>query len=381
MKRHKELLDEDLSLAPIKLLGGFICIDFHLGCSGCLYCLNRRHPFLHALLERKIHLDMPFSPATLAAMVLALPSARDATVPIRLGHMTDWFFQKEATAAFCAVMPADYPMVTMTRYPLDAEQVVLLKHYPHLLVHMTVTPPIPGMADSDPEAIVASTATLPQEQVVYMLRPLVVNNDVWHQHLLQTLPPGSQVAFGAMSTDSIPNMAHLQPVSCAELDSLRRQARASGLLPLHMFGCSLRQRLQRPFFKYQEVCALPDSHCSICPNERHCRNTLAPWTAADRQMLVMALARLELSVNDLQYEPGSVRITTDQPAGRAEEVYLSEWLNRQVLLNTVSRGEAKGIRFLDDTLYQRWERTGFLPVTQLRTMAATIRQHVPGLST
>lgn len=57
-KHHRELLGEGLDFAPVRLLGGFICADFYIGCAGCVWCLNRRHTGLHRLLNRNIHLDI-----------------------------------------------------------------------------------------------------------------------------------------------------------------------------------------------------------------------------------------------------------------------------------------------------------------------------------
>ena len=39
--RHKEYYGDELELAPVRLLGGFVNVDTHLGCIGCSFCVQR----------------------------------------------------------------------------------------------------------------------------------------------------------------------------------------------------------------------------------------------------------------------------------------------------------------------------------------------------
>lgn len=374
-KRLKEQLVDGLELSPVRLLGGFICVDFHFGCIGCSYCLNRRHPVLHQILERGLQFDAGLSLERLGELLGTLPSFTRARVPLRIGHVTDWFYEQEETARFCEWLPSDYPAVLMTRFPLTEGQRRLVGERRNLLVHLTVTPPAPGASSRLCDAALDSTRRLPREGLVTMFRPLVSGDPGPTQALLDQLPAGSFVAFKGLSTNDIPGLdPALRKVTAEEVLALRAHAVARGLIPVDMFGCVFRERMGLPFFKHHEIAdRSEDSHCRVCRSRALCEATLAPLP---RAALDEELARLEVPAESVRIDGAVVRVETWEPASRAEEVYLSELLSRDVRLSSVPRGQTAGVADLGGRVFERQERAGFLPVTQLRALSAALEARI-----
>jgi hypothetical protein len=375
VKRHKEQLVHGLELSPLRLLGGFICIDFHFGCIGCNYCLNRRHPVLHQVLERGLQFDAGLDVPQLAAMLEGMPSFHRARVPLRVGHVSDWFYEKSETARFCAWLPDDYPAVLMTRFPLSAAQRGLVQDHTNLLVHLTVTPPHPGESPRFSDAAVDSTSTLARDRIIYMFRPLVTGDPAATHALLDRLPVGSFVAFKGLSTHNIPGLDPDQHrITPDEVLALRASATRRRLIPIDLFGCVFRERMGLPFFKHHAIRDLTaDSHCHNCSNRSACEATLDPPPVGAIQSEVQ---RLGLSVQRVDSREGVLHVTTSEPSSRADEIYLSELFSRDIQLSSVFRGDGPGVTDVEGDVFRRQERIGFLPVAELRRLSAALESRV-----
>lgn len=377
MSRHREQPRGGLALSPVRLLGGFICVDFHIGCAGCSYCLNRRDPVLRDILDRSVHLDLsrvgiePGKTLSLAASTLPY---RKAKVPIRCGHLTDWRYQERETEAFYRLLPRDYPMAVMTRYPLSAAQAGVARGQDNLLVHVTVTPPIPGFEEHavECEEVVASASSLPRRNVVFMLRPLVTDNDAANRRLVDLLPPKSNVCFHGLSTDSIPAADRASSIAEDELTALKGMAQDRDLTVLDYFGCVLRQNIGRPFFKHWEK-RTELSRCAGCTNAATCGSETPCLT---QDAIAGETSLLKIVPREIRIERRTVQIQTRTPSARAEEVYLSERLNACVYLSSVTRTGEKGIRSVENDVLERWESTGFFPTFALRGLSEDIRRAI-----
>lgn len=208
-----------------------------------------------------------------------------------------------------------------------------------------------------------STRGLPREVVFYMLRPLAAGALEGTRRILQALPAGSRVGFHGLSTDAIPGMEGSESLGPDEMGELRSTALSLGLDVVPYFGCVLRERLGVPFFKFEEVRREAGSRCPRCANRARCEAAIRS-TEADR--IREELERLELAPRSIEWSGTMFRIEVAAPAARAEEVYLSELLHREVRLSTVVREPEAGVRFLPEAVLERWERVGFLPVEALR---------------
>lgn len=364
MRRAKEMLRGGLELSPVKLVGGFVCLDFRLGCAGCEFCLNRRDPLLGEILERRWSYAFPVEPEAMAGLVQSLPSVREARAPVRVGHVSDWHFQQEATESFVAGLAPEIPIVVMTRFPVAAARGAFVDQRPNALAHVTVTPSEPGA-----DAVLASA--LAMERSLVMIRPLARDDFEAAARVLGKIPPGRAVALGALAVDHITGLARAAPLPPAGLARLRLLALDRGLDVVDAFGCLLRERRGRPFFKHADLAALPGSRCPRCRNHAACAATLAPLPEEALSRLVARTEALGLGVDSVAQESARVKVAVREQATRAEEILLSETFHREVQLSSVARAEQPDVRDVD--VADRWERVGFAPVAQLRRLSEEAR--------
>jgi hypothetical protein len=239
--RHKEFYDDDLELAPVRLLGGFVNVDTHLGCVGCSFCLNRRYPVHRRVLERKVQRDYAEVGATsgkIVSWVRQLPSVREARVPVRIGHITDLAFEERGACEIVAGLDPESPVLLATRFPVAGAIGDLLRARRNVMLHLTVTPATPGSnsdADETHRAI-ESVRGLPADQVFVVFCPLVTGAGSALQELLRTLPAGSRVGFKEIDVTAIPGCAPLTPMPRTEIDLLSAQARNLGHRWLPFYG-------------------------------------------------------------------------------------------------------------------------------------------------
>ncbi len=374
VKRDKEMLGSPLELGPIRLLGGFICVDFHLGCKGrCRWCLNRRSPLLNSVLENDIQLDyasVGMQVSDISELVYRLPSFEYGNVPIRIGHLTDWKFEIEASEAFISNLPSEYPVVVMTRYPLSSTQVEMARKYKNLLVHITLTPYIHGYEReyTDPQLILDSVANAPSESLFFMIRPLIRDNNCEYQALIPRLS-GFNVGFKGMSTDYIPGIGHLKRIETNELNELKANAIGYGASVYDFFGCVLRRNLRIPFFKYEEIRLSGDAPCCDCPNLQYCSEP----AELDEMFLKTTLEAMAIHCETILQQDKDIYVATSTLTSRTEEVYLSELLCRKVMFNTVNRSTIRNVMEIDASIYDRWQQSSFYPVEKMKAVTAKIR--------
>lgn len=375
MKRHKELLGSGLDFAPVRLLGGFVCVDFHIGCDGCPGCLNRRHPGLDRVLQRELHLDaatLGLSTAHILDLVRRLPSYARAAVPVRVGHLTDWRYQVGQTEDLLAGLSPDYPIVLLSRHPLSEAQRRSVRAHRNALVHLSLAPRVPEWQRwyQAPQEVIASVKSLPVRQMLFMLRPLEESGAAEAERVLRALPAGANVAFKALSTEGIPETAGHLPMSPATLQRLRALALRLGLRVWDFFGCVLRRNLGRPFFKHVEVQRRAGEVCLACENQAICAS---PRGASD-SAIEQELAFLGIAPRAITWANEGVRVETDDATARAEEVFLSEILQHEVRLSSVARGETKLMHFMPERIFERWQARGFFPVEEMRRFSALVQQ-------
>jgi hypothetical protein len=374
-RRAKESFPRLLELAPVRLIGGFVCVDSHLGCAGCHFCLNRRYPVQRQVLERRIHRDwaeagMP--PEHLAALVSALPAVTRARVPIRFGHISDLVFQLDGAQALLGTLPPDRPVMLLTRFPPAAPVEDLLRAHPNALLHLSIAPPVAGAIGTDlaPERILAAAATLPAAQLFVMLGPLVEGSEEPVRRLLPTLPRGAAVGFKPLASEGVPFPIGVAPLGTAVASALAAEARALGLDVPPMAGCRPRARLGLPFFRHREVVDVSPRACDDCANRAVCAAVGEP----SDEVLAEEAAILGLSVDGVRREPPGIRLEVTAPVARADEVYLSEKLGWPVFLSGVGRGGGFRVVEVSDQVLRRWERTGFYPATELAAAAARMAE-------
>lgn len=370
LRRAKETFGGPAELAPLRLIGGFVCVDSHLGCAGCHFCLNRRYPLQAEVLERRLHrnwADAGLSPERLAALVAALPAVRRGRVPVRFGHASDLAYQVDGARALLAALPGDRPALLLTRFPPGREAVALVAAHPNSLLHLSVTPTVPGVMDSDeaPGAVLQAAAAVPPRQLYVMLVPLVAGSEAASVRILEAIPPGAAVGFKPLSSAGIPFIGPATPLGPQSVAALTTRARGLGLQVPPMAGCQVRANLGLPFFRHREIVAERPGACAGCPNLATCAGVPPPSDAA----IHAELAVLGLAPSPVRRGPGGLEVAVDVPVCRADEVYLSEALGLPVFLSGVWRGGEFAVVEVGSPVLDRWDAAGFYPAAELYAAA------------
>lgn len=162
-----------LELFPIKLIGGFIAVDDHVGCHGCNFCLSRRHSLWKPVFKKGWHLDNVFSsPDEAAELLSGMRPFRQARVPVRFGHNTDSFYQWDFGESLYRLLPNDNPFIFMTRFPVPEKHIELFQGQPNLLLKLTITPSSSSLAfDTDVEELLTVAERIPPENLFVLIRP------------------------------------------------------------------------------------------------------------------------------------------------------------------------------------------------------------------
>ena len=365
--RHKEYYGDELELAPVRLLGGFVNVDTHLGCIGCSFCLNRRYPVHRRVLERKIHhefAEVGVTTERLVSWVRALPSVRDARVPVRIGHITDLAFEERGACEVVAGLERHSPVLLATRFPIGDATRELLRTRRNVLLHLTVTPAAPGSAEAaESLRAIDSVRGLPADQVFISLCPLVAGAGPAVQDLLRALPGESRIGFKEIDVTAIPGCGGLTPMPRTELDGLIAQAGELGHRWMPFYGCLVRSNLGLPCFFSARAAARSPKTCASCANHAVCAGVRGPNVEEVRA----AAAVVGLEPSEVRFVDGRVEIGIAEPAARADEVFLSEMLTAEVRLSSVARAAKRATIHLDGQVFQRWERVGFYPVEEMRS--------------
>ena len=357
-----------LELFPIKLVGGFVTVDQHVGCVGCAFCLSRRHPVWGRAFEAGYHADGAFdSPEEALALLLRMRSVTEARVPVRFGHNTDSRFQWDFGAALYRQLPSMSPFIFMTRFPVPARHRSLLAGQPNLLVKVTITPPSRALdVRTDVDAILASVKGLPQENLYFLVGPVVADNVAGAAAVIDALPPGAWGDVKELTRSGIPGMSEVAAPAAGALDGLRTRAAGRGLTMTDWFGCRMRRAIGRPFYKIDDGGGYMGLVCRACPQDALCtspREVDEGVRAAARSIGLTLGAAERQGAHTTSYR-------CEEPSSRGDETYLSELLDHRVLLSSVPEGSQGGsFSLVDPRVLARWERTGMLPSSDLEGRA------------
>jgi hypothetical protein len=370
-RRGKESFPGSVELAPVRLIGGFVCVDSHLGCAGCHFCLTRRYPAQREVLDRRVHRDWAeagLPPDALGTLVAKLPAIAQGGVPVRFGHLSDLRFEVDGAKALLAALPASHPVMLLTRFPPVAEVARLIAEHKNAMLNVSITPSVPGAIEADvpPRGVFDAMAAVPPELLFVMLGPLVEGSEEPVRRLLPEVPRGAALGFKPLAAEGVPFPVGVAPLSDAAVKALAEEARALGLDVPPMAGCRLRTNLGIPFFRHREFVPQASRACEGCRNQPVCAAVSEPSDGLLREQAAV----LGLTVDRIDRTGRGISAEVTEPVARADETFLSEKLRWPVYLSGIRRGGEFRVVEVDEQVLQRWERTGFYPVTELVAVAA-----------
>ncbi len=367
---------ELLELFPIKLVGGFIAVDDHVGCRGCNFCLSRRHDLWKDVFAKNFHRDGAFeSPEQAYSLLCQMRSFTEAKVPVRFGHNTDSVYQWDFGRALFEMAPSGNPFIFMTRFPLPEKHTDLFRGQPNLLTKVTITPPSKALdIDTDVDAILASIQSVPLNNIYFLIGPIAADNLQGAGAVLDRLPKGAWADVKRLTTSGIPGMDKIDLPSEEEIDELRRRGADRGLIITDYFGCVFRRSLRRPFYKQDGAPDYIGKACESCFQREICLSGGNPLFVETKAR--GAALKIGLILGGAHHlGPHTTRFECDTPTSRGDETYLSELLNHRILLSSVPSGSEGGsFGGTERKVLRRWERHGMFPAREIEQLSEQIEE-------
>lgn len=360
-----------LELFPIKLVGGFIALDQHAGCQGCTFCLSRRHLLWPKVYKHNWHYDSLFdSPEQAKSILNEMRSFRQARVPVRFGHNTDCAYQWDFGVSLYRMMPPEQPFIFMTRHPVPEEHLSLFDRQANLLLKLTITPPSRLLGiHPDVEALVRTARSVCPDNLYVLVGPVTEDNYTAVPFIIDKLFPGTWVDIKPLTCSGIPGMKWVRPADRKIIDTLRDSAFYRGMTVTDYFGCLLRRRLHRPFYKAGEAAKYIRRSCRWCEQRDLCYRDQRSAPRIDEirchaKSIGLTLGEVkELGHRVLHFE-------CEQPTSRGDETFLSEMTGHRVHLSSVPCGSEGGsFDQTPDEILERWEAYAMLPTSRLIPLA------------
>jgi len=388
-RRYESLLPE---FFPLKLIGAFISLDFLVGCSfACRFCISRRHAARQALFDAGLALDNRVSPRKMLAWLRTMPSFR-AGVQIRIGHDTDAGLEFGKSADLIRRLPQDHSITFLSRRPLDAEARSFFgATRKNLLLKLTATPRSESLGvRADPLQLVQSVESIDPEMTYWVIGPLVADNIVDAERVLDALPPGSHLFLKQLNTNGLPQLASIAPLSDPALKRLESRAIARGHVVTEWFCRRGLARVGQGFFDVDKITQQVAGEkrdreiavCKTCPSWTLCHGELDWPRVQERLGEEIAALGLTLVEEPRRTGPRSIELHVAEPSSRGDETYLSHAFGQPLSVHITTReeGKSEGGSFcnVEPAVLRRWYETGFLPVTELNSVAqntlSSIRQ-------
>ena len=362
---------ERLSLFfPIKVVNGFVTCDFKLGCYCCKFCLNRRHPDWHRLLEMNKIYRNTLRVEEAAGLLKRVKALTHAGATLKIGHDTDMSLEESEAQQLVSLMPDNQPIVFMRRgILLPQHKPFYMKNRRNLLVELTITPRSRYLEYStDPYKILQSFEGVACS-MFYTIGPVCEDNFDEAKEIIRLVPPGSKVWVRDLIVKDIPKIAPAGPVNYRG-EELREYAQSLGHDVIHYLNCVVRAELGLPFHKRGEFVSEPNiwqmKWAEKCKVREVCGREL-PEEEEQRDIL-SALDDLALSLAKPLKKFGhkSYAVVVNEEVNFGDECYIRELTRLKVDL--WKEGKKTGTA-LSPSIAARWKQVDFFPVDDMLQLA------------
>lgn len=373
----KERVDTLNVFSPIRLVNGFIALDFVWGCYRCSFCFNRDQFQFYP----PSPCSYPLSPVKALSMLEKLPSYQAGTL-IKIGHNSDQSLQMKPAWDFYRLIPYKTMLVFYRRKPISREERQLLATAAgNLLLVVTLTPESRLLNISSHEAweLLESTAGL--GNCFYEIRPVAQDAIAEAYQFIEHLPAGSIIdicgVIGSSGGESIRFDPDLSPAN-AVIQKLKDYAVSLGLRVNCAVNCILRGRQGQGTHWAEKNFSSADKavidFCQNCASFEVCREGIANEKLDD----LLTLAKAKTGITDLQIQTiqkRSLILTTRIEINRGDQTYLRNLFNCRIKFEG---RENELTDALTEAIYHRWQETKFFPVADLHEIAAEMRERMNG---
>ena len=350
---------QELQLLPVKLVPGFIGLDFVVGCAACNFCVARRNPLVNEAFETKSFRSLISNVDQFIEKLSALPSFSTARIPLRIGNDSDFAFQRSPVRELLLGIAHDYPAVVLTRFPLERADVKLLSaRSKATLLKITLTPKskyVDGF--SNPSQMLESLREF-QGNLLVTIGPLVQDNFEGAKEIINNLPQHNSLSvyLKPLDKEALPLVADVPEMAADQIRELEYLIDERGFRLNSFMLCLLFGNLHREDPRSVDIPKNEIRHCFSCDSRDLC------WQDSRIADPVFANVCLEVglraeSVQKVGFR--SYRIAVDAPSAYGDEAYLSYRVGRKVRLTRTAEGTLRHSALASPSVIGRWERVGF----------------------
>lgn len=347
-----------MQLLPIKLVPGYIAIDFVAGCIDCNFCVAKRDLSVRKIFESGKKYEL-CSSDKVYALLSEMPSYKFSRIPLRVGNDTDYAFQKTHTQNLIELLPKDYPIVVLTRFPLTEEDVGFFAGRKNVLLKITITPESDLLYPKlNLEKMVKSLEKLECKHVI-TFGPLINDNINSCLKLIDffDFSKSSYVYLKKLDYSGLPWINHIKAASEASISEARNLLDTKNVRHLTMILCPLFEELGRPDPRVIDIPEMEKPNCLRCNSYELCYK---PDSIND-EALTSALSRIGidgyLSKELIGYKATVVDVGCKTAIG--DESFVSYVLGQKIRFKNTIKG------LFDDEISSRWIRCGFFPLDEI----------------
>lgn len=350
---------------PIKLSPGFITIAFHIGCIGCNFCSVRYANSRDKIFTGKINEKYPCSPLELYNLLLKMPTFFESRTPIRIGNDTDFKFEERQVEEFVSLLPSDYPVIILTRFPIS-ERVKHLFQRHNILLKITITPKseyldCPYNADD----ILSSLDEITSETMI-TIGPIDKDNSEDAKRFIDKVPKKKNFSLyiKPLNPDFHSSLKHIPMPSEIFIENLKKKVEEAGFRHLSQLTCPLSNKLG---FAHKRVSDVPQEEKKFC-DSCAAHNICYSKESLSENDLHRLLAKLNLRLTEKPIRKGfkSYLISVDKPTAFGDELYLSETLKQKIKIKQTSLGTSGYNYSASHEVMKRWESCSFFPYSFMK---------------
>jgi hypothetical protein len=356
---------------PIKVVNGFVACDFMLGCYCCKFCLNRRYPDWHRLLEAKKVYRNSMQVAQAAGLLKKTKALTHARVTLKFGHDTDMSLEESEVQQLYKLMPADHPIVFMRRGRLMPEhRPFYMQARPNLLVELTLTPRSKFLEYKiNPFPILDSFKDVACN-MFYTVGPVCEDNYEEAREIIRAIPTGSNVWVRELIVKDIPKITGANKLDYHG-EELRKFALERGHIVVSYLNCVVRAGVGLGFHKRGEFDSEPNTwqlqwaaqHCQVI---EQC--SFEETEEQERSRIHPALDDLGLTLARplKKFAHKSYAVLTNEEVNFGDDCYLRELTSLKIDL--WKEGMKTGTA-LTQSIAARWKEVDFFPVDEMIELA------------
>ena len=350
-----------MQLLPIKLVPGYIAIDFVAGCIDCNFCVAKRDASIKKLFKSGRRYDLCGS-EQVYFLLNRMPSFNLACIPLRIGNDTDYVFQKVQIQKLIEELPDNYPIVVLTRFPLSQQDVQFFNGRPNVLLKITITPYSSSLYPNlNVDAVTKSLTNLACKHVV-TFGPIVADNVDGCIKLLKEFKfsKNSYAYLKALDYCGLHWLNHIKAADESSIALAKEVLDDKKVRHLTMILCPLFEQLERGDPRVVDIPEDEKENCLQCNSYRICYKSEVIEDKKLRQILNVIgidgfIYREKIGYKTICVDPGCKTAIGD-------EAFVSYMLGQKVRFTNTIKG------LFDEEIASRWSRCGFFPLDEIQEL-------------